>query len=386
MVSSSLHGLVFAEAFDIPNLWIELSDKVIGNGFEFHDWFSLADHPQAEPALPEDANVDATVRDLADRATLHDFRIGNDDLLHAFPGDAVATKKPVHRPVGGTPQYLRGLDPQLFAGFFIRRPRHRARAFITEPRRKRVETELPLFQPLAGDVPSVSCTMVTSNRPAQARIAVQCYRKQTWPNRRMTIVDTGTDDGLARWLDEIGDPSIAYKWIDPGTKTLGELRNIAIENATGDYICTWDDDDLHHSLRIEGQMTGLLQAQASASILLRLVIWHPLKGRFVTSRRRPWEGSLLAERSVMPSYAVDNRGEDTPVVSALQNTARIVYLDTPELYVYIRHTNNTWDETHFEKIERTATASSSGMDYGAVLTAFRGAYPIDEYLDAICLG
>ena len=388
VVSSSLHGLVLAEAFGIPNVWVQLSDKVVGDGFKFRDWFSLADHPQTEPISPVDGNLDELVRDLSQRATLHDFRIDPEELVRAFPKDSLTLRKPRRGVFGGAPRNLQGLDPQLFTGFLLRRPQYVARGFITEPGRERprqVQTDLPLFQPLFGELPSVSCVMVTANRPAQARVAVECYRKQTWPNRSMIIIDTGTDDALARWLADLGDSSIKYENIDRGTMTLGEVRNIAIQGAMGEYICNWDDDDLYHPLRIEGQMTGMLQARATVSILLRLLIWHPIKGRAVVSSRRPWEGSLLANRSLMSSYAAENRGEDTPVISALQNSARMAYLDAPELYVYVRHPHNTWDEDHFETIERTATSTSATMDYSAVLAAFRGAFPIDAYLDAICL-
>ena len=45
ILSSSLHGLIMADSFGIPNQWMVLSDKVEGKNFKFYDYYSVFDMP-----------------------------------------------------------------------------------------------------------------------------------------------------------------------------------------------------------------------------------------------------------------------------------------------------------------------------------------------------
>jgi glycosyltransferase involved in cell wall biosynthesis len=82
IASSSLHGLIFAEALGIPNLWLHLSDRVVGGGFKFRDWFSMTARPQTLPFSPSE---DDCASEYVKRADLHDCTIDSSALIAAFP-------------------------------------------------------------------------------------------------------------------------------------------------------------------------------------------------------------------------------------------------------------------------------------------------------------
>jgi len=84
VVSTSLHGLVFAEALGLPNLWVKAGDKLIGGEFKFADWFATTARPQARPHLLAPGDSAAA---LAARAELRESRIDREALRAAFPFD-----------------------------------------------------------------------------------------------------------------------------------------------------------------------------------------------------------------------------------------------------------------------------------------------------------
>lgn len=51
VLSSSLHGLIVAEAYGIPASWIRISDRIIGGEFKFNDYYLSTGRPSTRPTL-----------------------------------------------------------------------------------------------------------------------------------------------------------------------------------------------------------------------------------------------------------------------------------------------------------------------------------------------
>jgi hypothetical protein len=97
VISSSLHGLIFAEALSIPSLWIKASDEIAGDGFKFRDWFTTTRRPQEAPHLVVASD---TAGELARRAELHESTIDVEALAAAFPHRHLEEmSEPAGRPV-----------------------------------------------------------------------------------------------------------------------------------------------------------------------------------------------------------------------------------------------------------------------------------------------
>lgn len=84
IISSSLHGLIIADSFGIPNLHVRVTDKLMGDGFKFRDYYSgygLADNcfdlTQYYPTLSTITNEYAITKKSVEKKKL--------EMYEAFP-------------------------------------------------------------------------------------------------------------------------------------------------------------------------------------------------------------------------------------------------------------------------------------------------------------
>jgi glycosyltransferase involved in cell wall biosynthesis len=92
ILSSAMHGLIVADAFLIPNKWIELSDKVYGNGYKFLDYYSVFNNiSNPKPIdLRTKVIVDSDIDHILDNYSIKETEIDFicNKLLDSFPEDA----------------------------------------------------------------------------------------------------------------------------------------------------------------------------------------------------------------------------------------------------------------------------------------------------------
>lgn len=218
----------------------------------------------------------------------------------------------------------------------------------------------------------VSCLMVTRDRLHLVRRAVHCFQQQSYARRELVVV-SDADDGTKEFVTELADARVRHLAAPNSGLTLGELRNFGVNSAAGEFVAQWDDDDWYHPDRLAVQLLTLEQENAEICLLERWTLAWPERKQYVLSKRRPWEGSMVARKERLPTYPALRRGEDSVFVEECrQRDLRICLLDRPDLYIYVIHGRNTYPAEHFARhIFNDSTGSLEPEEASAVLRKLR---------------
>jgi glycosyltransferase involved in cell wall biosynthesis len=209
-----------------------------------------------------------------------------------------------------------------------------------------VETVLPQVSKTVA-----SCIMLTRNRRGFATLARELFEAQDYAHKELLIVDNGESP-----VHDLAEGHTAIRYIRPKQRlSLGELRSLATREATGDVIVHWDDDDWYSPQRLRYQITPILSGEADVTGLENRYLLELSTGAFWTMSDglhfkmfvgNVHGGTLAFHRKIL-NGAVDyppvNLAEDAGLLrSALQFNCRLLRMPNPGVFVYIRHSQNTW--------------------------------------------
>jgi hypothetical protein len=222
----------------------------------------------------------------------------------------------------------------------------------------------------------VSCLMVTlpsAERLPFVKRAIAAYCAQTHSPRELILVlDHGPVDAksaLAAHIRSLGRDDIRIVE-STGNVTLGALRNLSRASARGEVHCQWDDDDLHHTQRVELQLAALTASGAQAVCLQDVMHF------FSMTRALYWTNWRAAEPTVMPATLMCRAtapvcypeagpearlGEDSNVcMQFLRLGALHPLADVPHMMVYVNHGANT-RSNDFHTMLATRLGVSQGL-------------------------
>jgi glycosyltransferase involved in cell wall biosynthesis len=208
-------------------------------------------------------------------------------------------------------------------------------------------------------VPLISCLCISRSPHELLGRAIRCFEQQTYPNKELIIVrQVGQEPADRRFLEQFGHLNLKCFFVSvKEVRSLGDLRNFAIHAASGDYFCTWDDDDWHNTKRLQTQMTALVENYHPVCMLTNVIIYSGSKRAAFFSVVGLWEGTLLCSMDVVKKgiqYPSVSRGEDTAFLHQLYQHEKIYPVAAHGLYIYVQHGSNTCEQDHFEMLTRDA--------------------------------
>lgn len=227
-------------------------------------------------------------------------------------------------------------------------------------------------------LPRISCLTVTLDRLVLLKEAIRCYLGQSWPERELVIVSNGDArylQAIRRHLETLGSAAIRLVALPQQPATLGALRNLAVEAASGDIVCQWDDDDLYHPQRLQLQAEHLLRHDAGACLMTdylqffhreREMFWVNWTNRTDNPRHHLLPGTLMMakdRRLRYPESGADAvKGEDDALIDRMvaQQVPIAVLREHGWMYVYGYHGNNTFSYEHHRRL---AVQSASPLGF-----------------------
>lgn len=203
----------------------------------------------------------------------------------------------------------------------------------------------------SGAGPMISCIMPTRDRPEYVQQALSYFERQDYFEREMIVLYEKPEDLPEQMSDS---PNIRLVKT-PRNGSIGEKRNRGCALARGEIIAQWDDDDWYAPDRLSKQAASIIADKADISGFYNA-------GFYVVDSGRYWKctpelfarmfvegvlGGTLVYRKVIwggtVRYPDSSLREDADfLVQAQRYGARLFKTDGDGIYVYVRHSCNSW--------------------------------------------
>ena len=203
--------------------------------------------------------------------------------------------------------------------------------------------------------PFVSVLTPTYNRRKFIPIAIDCFKAQNYPMDRMEwiILDDGTDKVEDLFAAATTLPIRYIRQPDGEKLPIGAKRNLLNEEAKGEIVVCWDDDDYYPPDRVTKAVRKLRSVPRSAAV--------PVVGcsqiyLYFSDRDQVWSIGPYAKNhctngtmAYWRSYFDDNRYDDAAEKGEEKKflrgfTTPVLQLNGAETMLVICHAHNTFDK------------------------------------------
>lgn len=221
--------------------------------------------------------------------------------------------------------------------------------------------------------PLTSIICSTNRDPHLEHLFAQ-VQHQTHTNIELLILSHGIafEEGIRERAERLGIHGVSFFHASADV-SLGECLNKLIENASGQIIAKFDDDDYYHPEYLADQISAL--AYSGADMVGKASIYFYLESKDLLVRRWPhaehrWTNFVAGATFVGKAntfrrikFRELNGGEDSAFLRDLAESGLSVYSSDRFNYIAVRHDNaaHTWSITD-EEILSYSTVETFSLD------------------------
>lgn len=187
----------------------------------------------------------------------------------------------------------------------------------------------------------VTCMMLTlKGREEWARFAVESFRRRTYKNAELLIINQGDMP-----LTHLGEHNIREVFV-PRFETVGAARNYGRSLVNTPLVMHWDDDDWHGAKRIELQVKQYHLTQ-TPNVLKHFMVSSSEFEPCITTGHNGYVGTICYPKDCSANYPDQTMHEDYELVRDLKAEQGLDVIDN-ETTIYVRfyHGYNTCSLDH----------------------------------------